>query len=102
MTRGSEAQIRLTAGPTLRGTGDRLIGWSYYEWPQHTFRFPVSLRVLSLWSTEPLGLRASNAALSAPSKLPHPRFQTQYRQQRISGVYFAATVGFEEFDGTFP
>jgi len=102
LTRGSEAQIRLTAGPTLRGTGDRLIGWSYYEWPQHTFRFPVSLRVLSLWSTEPLSLRASNAALLPPSKLPHPRFQAQNRKERIGGVDFAAAVGFEELDGTFP
>ena len=102
MTRGSEAQIRLTAGLTPRGTGDRLIGWIYYEWPQHTFRFPVSHRVLSLWSTEPLGLRASNAAFSAPRKLPHPRFETQYREERVSGVDFAAAIGFEEFERAFP
>ena len=38
---------------------------------------------------------------SAPGKLPYPRLQTQYREQRIGGVDFAAFVGFEQGDGTF-
>ena len=54
-----------------------------------------------LWSTEPLGLRASNAALSPPSKLPHPRLETENGQERISGVDFAAAIGFEEFERAF-
>ena len=47
------------------------------------------------WSTEPLGLRASSHALSAPRKLPDPRLKTKNPEQRISGVDFAALIGFE-------
>ena len=54
-----------------------------------------------LWSTEPLGLRASNAALSPPSKLPQPRLEAQYREERVSGVDFAAAIGFEKFERAF-
>jgi hypothetical protein len=38
---------------------------------------------------------------SAPSKLPHPRLQTQNREERISGVDFAAFISFEQGDGAF-
>jgi hypothetical protein len=38
---------------------------------------------------------------SAPSKLPHPRLQTQNREERISGVDFAAFISFEQSDRAF-
>ena len=40
-------------------------------------------------------------ALSAPRKLPQPRLETETGQERISGVDFAAAIGFEEFERTF-
>jgi hypothetical protein len=38
---------------------------------------------------------------SAPGKLPHPGFEAQDREQRISSVDFAAFISFEQSDRAF-
>ena len=38
---------------------------------------------------------------SAPGKLPHPRLQAENREERISGVDFAALISFEQSNRAF-